>query len=152
MEESKQDDVEDRPVDETTCWECLLLQSDKVAMFCKGLLGSRFAMFCYCLLAFLPVVDILSDLLTAADFANNGHPWWAATTLGIVYLSGRFTVLFMVVCPFPSAKNLLRVYLPLCWIPALHRVDRWHRWPSGAEEPRQASSFMYVFGVGRSDG
>eukprot|EP00903_Cladosiphon_okamuranus_P006019 g5937.t3 len=133
MEDSKQGNVEARP----TC--CEQLAKSEVALFCKNLAGCRFAMLCYSLLAFLPVLDILSDLLTAVIFASEGHPWWAGITLGIFYLSGRFTVLFMVLCPIPSLKNLVYVHLPLCWVPAMRRGGKKDQadGPKNAQEEAQ---------------
>lgn len=122
MEDSKQDEAEGGPLDETTCWKRLL--KNKVVVLCMGLAKSRFAMFCNCLLAFLPVVDILSDLLTAANFANNGHLWWTAITLGVFYLSGRFTVLFMAKCPGASARNILLLYLPFLSLLTTEKKER----------------------------
>lgn len=73
MEDSKQTGDEARPpVDEKTCWK--RLSKSKVAVLCKRLVRCRFAMFCYCIFALLPVVDILTDLLTAANFMINEHP------------------------------------------------------------------------------
>lgn len=113
MGDSKRDVTDPQTVHKETCWQHLL--KSQVAVFCKGLAGSRPAMFLNALLALSPVADILSDLLTAASFAYNGHAWWSAITLGIFYLSGRFTVMFMALCPTPSAWNLFCLYLPGCW-------------------------------------
>ncbi len=113
MADSKRDVTDPQTVHEQTCWQQLL--NSQVTVFCKGLAGSRPAMFFNALLALSPVADILSDLLTAASFAYNGHAWWTAITLGIFYLSGRFTVMFMALCPTPSAWNLFCLYLPGCW-------------------------------------
>ncbi|CAN0291295.1 unnamed protein product [Scytosiphon promiscuus] len=99
---------------EKTCWQRFL--GSRLVVFCLGLLESRVAMLLYALLALSPVVDILSDVLTAANFALSGHPWWATTTMVVFYMSGRFTVVFMALCPTPSAWNLMYLYLPGCWL------------------------------------
>ncbi len=73
-------------------------------------------MFLYCLLAVSPVVDIVSDLLTAANFAWCGHPRWAIATLVVVYMSGRFTLVLMALRPELSFRSLVCLYVPGCWV------------------------------------
>lgn len=106
---------EDSVVQKKTCWQQLLEIRAMVYVYCLSLPDSPAAMFFYGLLALSPVVDVLSDILTAANFALRGHPWWATLTLVVFYMSGRFTVVFLALCPIPTARNIVCLYFPLCW-------------------------------------
>lgn len=92
-----------------SCW--VQLKRKAVSLF-KWVLATRLALFFMGCLALTPVLDILSDILTAADFFRDGHVWWGTLTLAIMYSSSRFTVLYLALLPMPDAFNLLCLYVP----------------------------------------
>lgn len=61
-------------------------------------------------------VDVLSDLLTAIEHGRMGQVWWCTLTVVVIYLSCRFTVLFLALRPKPTWKNLVWLYVPGLWI------------------------------------
>lgn len=70
-------------------------------------------LFVCALMSLLPVLDVLTDLLAAGNFALDGHPWWCTISVVIFYLSSRFTVLFLAIHPQPKLYNVFCLYVPI---------------------------------------
>ncbi|CAM9167066.1 unnamed protein product, partial [Pylaiella littoralis] len=94
------------------------LKGQVVDLF-EWVLATRLAQFFMGWLALTPVLDYLSDILTAANFFWEEHVWWGTATLAIVYLSSRFTVLYLALLPMPDAWNIFYLFVPGLWHKAI---------------------------------
>lgn len=60
----------------------------------------------------LPVVDIITDVLSLAHYVLSAWYAWAATCAVILFYNWRFSLLFAVLHPKPSARKLGLLYMP----------------------------------------
>lgn len=77
--------------------------------------GTTVGLTIFALLAMAAVFDVITDGLTAANFFWSGHVYWGTIRLAVLFMSSRYTVLFLALHPTPTTGNLIRLYVPGLW-------------------------------------
>jgi hypothetical protein len=68
------------------------------------------------ILCLIPVVDIITDIISFVIYVYHGETWWSTFCWSIIHLNFRFSLLFGIFHPQPNLHRITYMYVPILTI------------------------------------